>query len=80
MFFVSSKIEWSIWLDVLRLIAEMNQRRIPVTLVNPFDYQNFIVHHSRLAHSPVVASPISTARRNSMIPSDSEIDQAYLCV
>jgi hypothetical protein len=49
---------------VFKLIEEMNRRKIPVTLVNPFDYDNFVTTHSRQLHQPVVIMP-NTTRQNS---------------
>ena len=38
----------------------MNQRRIPVTLVNPFDYLNFLENHTNSIFEP---TPLTSARQ-----------------
>jgi hypothetical protein len=42
LFFLKNQLDYSIWIRVFRTIVEMNTRRIPVTLVNPFDYLNLL--------------------------------------
>jgi len=42
LFFLKYQLDYDIWLKVFRTIVEMNTRRIPVTLVNPFDYLNLL--------------------------------------
>ena len=42
MFFVLSQLEYTLWLETFKLVLEMNLRKIPVTLVNPFDYDSYI--------------------------------------
>ena len=57
MFFLKSQIEHALWMKVLKLIEEMNKRKIPVTLVNPFDYENILTIHTRRAHEPLLMKP-----------------------
>ena len=56
LFYVQTQIEFSLWLRAFKLIEEMNQRKIPVTLVNPFDYDNFVNTHSRQVHQPILVN------------------------
>lgn len=39
LFFLNTKEEFSNWTRLFKLIVEMNERRIPVTLINPWDYE-----------------------------------------
>lgn len=39
LFFVKTKPEFLNWIRLFSLIVEMNKRKIPATLVNPFDYE-----------------------------------------
>jgi hypothetical protein len=57
MFFEKSQIEYSLWMKVFKLIEEMNRRKIPVILVNPFDYENIVTLHERQANEPVMIIP-----------------------
>lgn len=57
LFYVKTQIEHSLWLRSFKLIEEMNRRKIPVTLVNPFDYDNFVTMHSRNVHQPILVKP-----------------------
>jgi hypothetical protein len=57
MFYLKSQIEHALWMKVLKLIEEMNKRKIPVTLVNPFDYENILTIHTRRAHEPLLMMP-----------------------
>jgi hypothetical protein len=56
MFFLKSQIEYSLWMKVFKLIEEMNRRKIPVILVNPFDYENIVMLHERQANEPMMPS------------------------
>lgn len=42
MFYVKSQIEYKNWVRVFQLIEEMNKRKIPMTLVNPYDYEHLL--------------------------------------
>jgi len=50
MFFLKSQIEYSLWMKAFKLIEEMNRRKIPVILVNPFDYENIVLLHEQKAN------------------------------
>jgi hypothetical protein len=39
LFFVNTYEEFGNWTRLFKLIVEMNIRKIPVTLINPFDYE-----------------------------------------
>jgi hypothetical protein len=40
LFYVNDRDEFNNWTRLFGLIVEMNARKIPVTLINPYDYEN----------------------------------------
>lgn len=53
---MKTSFQYTKWLEILETLAEMNRRKIPVTLVNPFDYMNFLSVHTSKEHVPMIIS------------------------
>jgi hypothetical protein len=55
LFFVNTHEELVNWTRMFRLIVEMNTRKLPVTLINPFDYEQLRRNNSVkvVAETPV---------------------------
>ena len=47
LFYVQTPAEHSLWVRIFSILIEMNERKIPVTLVNPFDYENYMKNKHR---------------------------------
>ena len=65
LFFVNTYEEFANWTRLFKLIVEMNNRKIPVTLINPFDYELLVQHKAENLQNQNKLPPVPKTKKRS---------------
>lgn len=60
--FVNTKEEFNNWTRLFSLIVEMNEKKIPVTLINPFDYEQLMLKRQKERREKELPPQVPTQR------------------